>query len=207
MKIICVHGNYARQEGNKAGEMPFQLTRPVVSVKPDSSLLKGGKPFFIPAFSNDIRCGASLVMRICRLGKCIASRFAPRYYDAVTVGVSFHAHDLLSEACSKGEPTSLYDGFDGAAVIGNFVSIEALCRQADGISFSLLRNESEVQQGEEAGLSAGFNELVAYISNYYTLKMGDLIFAGFPSEDIQVDIGDKLSGFIGTQRVLQFNIR
>lgn len=207
MKIICVYDNYGRHQCNKAGDSAFSIQRPVVSVRPDSSLLKDGKPFFVPDFSDDIRCGSSIVLRVCRLGKCISTRFAHRYYDAVTVGVAFQARDLVDAARANGQPFSLYEGFDGASVLGDFVETDALLSPVGDVGFSLERNGVRVQEGNAADLVTGFDELIASISNYYTLKIGDLIYTGFPSQDLTVAIGDRMTGFIGTEKVLEFNIR
>ncbi|HIT83658.1 MAG TPA: fumarylacetoacetate hydrolase family protein [Candidatus Avibacteroides faecavium] len=207
MKIICIHDNYPVHGGNKEDDSTFSIQRPVVSVKPDSSLLKDGKPFFLPSFSADIRCGASVVLRVCRLGKCVARRFAHRYYDAVTVGVSFHAADLLQEArMSGGRYSALYDGFDGAAVLGDFVGLDEQDGRT-GLPFTLDINGEEAQRGDTGGLLHGLDRLIEEVSEFYTLKMGDLIYTGFPSEDLRVAIGDNVRGFIGNRQVLQFNIR
>ncbi len=207
MKIICIHDNYPLCGDNKERDSAFSMQRPVVSVKPDSSLLKDGRPFFLPSFSADIRCGASVVLRVCRLGKCVARQFAHRYYDAASVGVCFHAGDLLQEACAAGgRYSALYDGFDGSAVLGDFVKLDDLdCRT--GLRFALGINGEVVQRGDTADLLHGFDRLVEEVSDFYTLKMGDLIYTGFPTEDLRVGIGDKVSGFIGDRQVLQFNIR
>lgn len=205
MKIICVDYNYPSY--NKEQNLPFLPKRPVVFTKPDSAILKDGKPFFLPDFSEDIRCRAGLVIRICRLGKNIAKRFAHRYYDAVTVGVDFYANDLVSMAKESGFPYALYDGFDGSAVFGDFVMTDELGQNICNAEFSLAQDETVKVQGCVADMIFDIDTLIEHISSFYTLKIGDLIFTGFPSSGFNVAIDNKLQGFVGGKEVLRFFVR
>lgn len=205
MKIICVDYNYP--EYNKEQNISFLPKRPVVFTKPDSAILKDGKPFFLPDFSEDIRCRAGLVIRVCRLGKNIAKRFAYRYYDAVTVGIDIYANDLREDARQNCLPYALYDGFDGSAVLGDFVMTDELGQNVSGISFSASLDGNEVQKGNLRDMLFGIDEIIEYVSSFYTLKIGDLIFTGFPSSGFNVAIDNELQGFVGDRKVLDFFIR
>lgn len=205
MKIICVNQNYPLY--NKEQNIPFLIEKPVIYTKPDSALLKDGKPFFLPDFSEDIRCSSALVLRVCRLGKNIARRFASRYYDAVTVGVDFQAVDLIREAKDKGQDYALYNGFDGSAVLGDFVDMDRFGDRVNDIVFDLHVNESKVQSGQVRDMIFSFDEIIEYVSRFYTMKIGDLIYTGFPSSAFSVSIDDRLQGYVGEEKVLDFYIR
>lgn len=205
MKIICVDYNYP--EYNKEQNLTFSIKEPVVYTKPDSSLLKDGKPFFIPDFSEDIRCRAGIVLRVCRLGKNIAKRFAHRYYDAFTVGVEFYASDLVERAENNGMPYALFNGFDGSAVLGDFLMFEESGAMPEGKGFCLLKNGEAIQKGNADDLLFGFDDIIEYVSRFYTLKIGDLIYTGFPCAGSQIAIDDRLQGFVGEKEVLSFYVR
>lgn len=208
MKIFGIGMNYA-QHNKEMGETLLTERRcePVVFTKADSSLLTGGKPFFIPDFTTQCDYETELVVRICRLGRSISQRFAHRYYDAVTVGIDFTARDLQRKLRSEGLPWDLCKGFDGSAVVGRFVEVSQLDKQVQDLHFHLDINGKTVQSGHTADMLYTVDELVAYISQYFTLKMGDLIFTGTPAGVGPVHIDDHLEGFLGDDKLLEFNVK
>jgi 2-keto-4-pentenoate hydratase/2-oxohepta-3-ene-1,7-dioic acid hydratase in catechol pathway len=160
-------------------------------MKPETALLRNNAPFYRPDFTNDLQCGVSLVLRVCRLGRSIAERFAPRYYDAIGIGIDFAAGDLLRRCVAKGLAWECCRAFDGSAPCSaQFLPVETF-PNLHSISFSLSRNGSEVQSANTADMTWDFNKIIAYVSQFVMLKMGDLIFAGAPAY-ISVDIGDTL---------------
>lgn len=205
MKIIAVGMNYAAhcQELHAAEELPKE---PVIFMKPDSALLKDGKPFFIPDFSEQIDYETELVVRICRLGKNIAPRFAHRYYDAVTVGIDFTARDLQRKFRSGGMPWELSKGFDNSAVIGDFVPVNHF-KDVQNLDFHLNIDGVKVQQGNTRDMIFKIDNLIAYISRFYTLKIGDLLYTGTPVGVGPVKIGQHLEGYLEGEKLLDFNIR
>ena len=205
MKVIAVGMNYARHcEELHAGELLPQ--EPVIFMKPDSALLKDGKPFFIPDFSNRIEYETEVVVRISRLGKSIAPRFAHRYYDAVTVGIDFTARDLQQQLRKEGKPWELSKGFDGAAVIGDWIPVTEL-PSVQQLSFHLDIDGKTVQQGNTADMLFGVDDIIAFVSRFCMLKMGDLIYTGTPVGVGPVQIGNHLEGYLEGKKVLDFNIR
>ena len=204
MKIIGVGMNYDRH--NKEMGHSLVNTEPVIFLKPDSAILKDGKPFFLPDFSEEVHYETELVVRICRLGKNIAPRFAHRYYDAVTVGIDFTARDIQREARAKGLPWELCKGFDGSAVIGDWVDVEKF-RDIQAIHFHLDINGQTVQQGCSSDMLYKVDELIAYISKFFTLKTGDLLFTGTPVGVGPVKIDDHLEGYLEDRKVLEFNCK
>lgn len=209
MKIICLARNYMSCTDSISEQFSLLVcNRPLAFfMKPDSALLKDGRPFFIPDFSADIRFSAHLVVRICRLGKCIAARFARRYYDAVTVGVDFTAYDILQTCLSNGLPWDLNKCFDGSAVIGTFVSLEQLQTDVRQLAFRLESDGHCIQQGFASDMLTPVDEAIANLSQYMTLKMGDLIFTGAPGNMSKATIGMHLQGYLGEREVLGFNLR
>lgn len=205
MKIIAIGWNYRLHNeamGRSAGE-----TDPVVFMKPETALLKDGKPFFIPHFSEQVEHEAEVVVRICRVGKNIAPRFACRYYDAFTVGVDFTARDLQRRQRELGAPWEIAKAFDGSAALGLWVAKEELPSLAEGIPFSLQLNGTTVQQGNTRDMIYGIDDIIAYVSRFFTLKMGDIIFTGTPSGVGRVHINDHVTGFLGERKVLEFNVK
>ncbi len=179
---------------------------PVIFMKPDSAILKDGKPFFIPDFSNEIHYETELVVRISRLGKNIAPRFACRYYDAVTVGIDFTARDLQRNFRAQGNPWELCKGFDSSAAIGEFVSVDRY-RDVQNLNFSLSVDGKEVQQGCTAEMLFKIDDIIAYVSRFVTLKIGDLLFTGTPAGVGPVSIGQHLQGYLEGEKLLDFHIR
>ena len=180
---------------------------PVIFMKPDSALLRDGKPFFLPDFSADMQYEAEVVVRICRLGKHIAPRFAHRYYDAVTVGIDFTARDLQQRFRQEGLPWELAKGFDNSAAIGRFLPLEQLGGNVQQLDFRLDIDGREVQHGRTSDMLTGVDDLIAYVSRFMTLKMGDLLFTGTPAGVGPVSIGQHLQGYLGEENVLDFYIR
>jgi len=206
MKIICVGMNYPSR--NK--EMNLTLLReedPVVFLKPDTALLKDGKPFFIPDFSAEMHYETEVVVKINRLGKNIAPRFAHRYYDEVTVGIDFTARDLQRKLMKEGKPWELSKGFDCSAVIGTFISVEDLGCPVDTIPFHLDINEKTVQEGNTNDMIFKIDEIISFVSRFFTLKIGDLIFTGTPAGVGEVELNDRLTGYIGEQALLSFQVK
>ena len=205
MKIFAVGMNYALHNKELDGAL-YKPEAPVIFTKADSALLKDGKPFFIPDWSERVDYEAELVVRICRLGKGIPVRFAHRYYDAVTVGIDFTARDWQEKARAKGLPWEICKGFDGSAVIGQWVEKEKF-RDVQALQFHLDINGSTVQQGCTSDMLYKIDELIAYISTYFTLKTGDLLYTGTPVGVGPVKIDDHLEGWVEDRKVLDFNCK
>lgn len=203
MKIICMGLNYRKH----CQEMGWQFpSEPVVFLKPDSALLKKNKPFFLPGFSENIHYEVELVVKISRLGKGIAAKYAHRYYDEVTVGIDITARDIQSRNSKAGLPWELSKGFDGAAPVGTFVPLSSV-GDIKNIPFSLKINEKLVQESNTADLIFGVDEIIEYVSRFFTLKTGDLIFTGTPSGVGQLYRNDNLVAFLGDRPLLDFMIR
>ena len=199
--------NYPQHNKQEGEALYNNVGKPVVYTKTDSALLKGGRPFFVPDEFGAIDGQAHMVVRICRLGKCIAPRFAHRYYDAVTVGIDFTARDLQARLRAEGSPWEISKGFDGSAVVGDFVPVEELAGGVQDQHFSLRIGGKEVQRGHTADMIFPIDEMIAYISRFYTLRMGDLLFTGTPEGVGPVAIGDHLQGFLGERQLLDFHVR
>ena len=205
MKIFAVGLNYP-QHNKELNETLYKGESPVIFTKADSSLLKDGKPFFVPDDMGRIDYETEIVVRICRLGKAIPSCFAYRYYDAVTVGIDFTARDLQKQLREKGLPWELCKGFDGAATIGNWVPVDKF-RNIQALQFHLDINGKTVQQGCTSDMLFKIDQIIEYISKYFTLKTGDIIYTGTPVGVGPVNIDDHLEGYIEDRKVLEFNIK
>ena len=205
MKIFAIGMNYAQHNKEMEGAL-YKPEEPVVFLKADSSLLKDKKPFFLPEELGQVDYETELVVRICRLGKSIPQRFAHRYYDAVTCGIDFTARDLQRKCREKGLPWTLCKGFDGAAVIGEWVPVEKF-HDIQAIHFHLDINGTTVQEGCTSDMLYGVDELIAYISQWFTLKTGDLIYTGTPMGVGPVHIDDHLEGWLEERKVLEFNVK
>ena len=197
--------NYA-EHNKELDNTLIELEKPVIFMKPDSALLKDGKPFFIPDFSTRVDYETELVVRICRLGKHIAPRFAHRYYDAVTVGLDFTARDLQNDFRSKGLPWELCKGFDDSAVIGSFVPLQEIGDIQD-LHFHLDIDGQTVQRGHTADMLHRVDDIIAYVSSFCTLKIGDLLFTGTPVGVGPVAVGQHLQGFLEGHKLLDFHVR
>lgn len=205
MKIFGIGMNYIQHNKELDGAL-YKTEAPVLFTKADSSLLKSGKPFFVPDFMGRIDYEAELVIRICRLGKNIPQRFAHRYYDAVTVGIDFTARDVQQQLREKGLPWDLSKSFDGAAAIGEWVGKDKFL-DVQALRFHLDISGQTVQEGCTADMVFGIDEIVAYISQYFTLKTGDVIFTGTPAGVGPVHIDDHLEGYVEERKVLEFNCK
>lgn len=204
MKIIASGWNYRAH--NKEMNQSFLPMEPVIFLKPDSALLKDGKPFFIPDFSQDVQYEAEIVVRINRLGKNIAAKFAHRYYEEITIGIDFTARDLQKNLRANGNPWEISKGFDNSAVVGNFVPVNKY-EDIQHIPFSLFKNQELVQQGNTEDMIFNINELIAYTSRFFTLKIGDLIFTGTPAGVGKVNPEDRLKGYIKDEKLLDFYVK
>ena len=204
MKIFAVGWNYLNH--NKEMNRALLPKEPVLFMKPDTALLKDGKPFFIPDFSSEIHYETELVVKIDRLGKNIAERFAHRYYSEVTVGIDFTARDLQRRLREQGLPWEICKAFDNSAVIGTFIPLEE-AGNVNQLSFHLDMNGKTVQQGNTADMLFSVDQIIAYVSRFFTLKIGDLIYTGTPVGVGPVSIGDHLEGYLGERKLLDFHVR
>jgi acylpyruvate hydrolase len=203
MKIICIGLNYRQH----ALEMGWKLPEvPVVFLKPDSSILKNNKSFFLPGFSENIHYEVEVVIKICKLGKGIEARFAWRYYNEVTAGIDITARDLQSNQSAAGLPWEISKCFDGAAPLGNFIPVSEI-KDMQNLDFRLEINGKVVQKSNTCDMIFGFDEIIEYVSKFFTLKTGDLIFTGTPSGVGQLKRNDKLIAYLGDKPLLDFMIR
>ncbi len=197
--------NYIQHNKELDGTL-YKTEKPVIFTKADSALLKDKKPFFLPDELGRIDYETELVVRICRLGKSIPQRFAHRYYDAVTVGIDFTARDLQRQLRDAGHPWELCKGFDGAAAIGEWIPVEKF-RDIQALHFHLDINGKTVQEGCSSDMLFKVDELISYISQWFTLKTGDLLYTGTPAGVGPVHINDHLEGWIEERKVLEFNVK
>lgn len=205
MKIFAVGMNYAQHNKELDGTL-YKPETPVIFTKADSALLKDRKPFFIPDHLGQIDYEAELVVRICKLGKTVPERFAHRYYDAVTVGIDFTARELQKKLREAGQPWDLCKGFDGAAALGEWVSKEKF-RDVQAMHFHLDINGLTVQEGRTSDMIFSIDHIVSYISQFFTLKTGDIIYTGTPVGVGPVHIDDHLEGYVEDRKVLEFNCK
>jgi len=203
MKIICIGLNYI----DHAREMNRPLPKePVVFLKADSALVKNNKPFFIPAFSDNIHYELEIVLRISKLGKAIAEKYAHRYFDSMTLGLDMTARDMQSALSSAGMPWDISKSFDGSAPIGEFVPVEE-ADDLNNISFRLERNGSIVQEGNTSDLIFNFKAIISHVSKYFTLKTGDLIFTGTPAGVGPVQRNDRLTAYMGSKKLIDLLVK
>ena len=203
MKIICIGRNYSEHAKELKNEVP---TEPVYFMKPDSALLLRNRPFYIPDFSNEIHHEVELIVKIARLGKNIQEKFAHRYYDEIGLGVDFTARDIQSECKAKGLPWEKAKGFDSSAVLSEFLPKSEL-GDVNQIAFLMKKNGEVVQDGNSSDMLFNIDAIIAYVSRFMTLKMGDLIYTGTPAGVGPVAIGDRLEGFIGEKQMFDFQIK
>lgn len=203
MKLICIGRNYTDHIKELANERP---TDPVVFLKPDTAILLKKQPFFIPDFSNDVHHEVEILVKITKVGKYIEKKFAHKYYDEIGLGIDFTARDLQNELKTKGLPWEKAKAFDGAAVIGEWFP-KTNFKNLNDINFSLKKNDSVVQQGNTHQMLWKIDELIEYISKYFTLKIGDIIFTGTPSGVGKVEPNDKLVGYIENNEVFKLTIK
>jgi len=203
MKIICIGRNYMEHARELNNPLP---EKPVFFLKPDTSLIRNNRPFFYPDFSNDIHYETELVIRINRLGKHIPEKFASGYYDSIALGIDFTARDLQGNCKAKGLPWEIAKGFDGSAPLSRFIPMVEL-QDSENIQFHLELNGKTVQKGESVQMIFSVNRVIAYVSQFITLKMGDVIFTGTPQGVGPVAIGDRLTGYIEDKKLLDFRVK
>jgi acylpyruvate hydrolase len=201
MKIICIGRNYAEHAKEMKADLP---TEPVFFMKPDTALLKEGD-FYIPDFTKDLHHEIELVVKICKAGKHIEEQFANKYYDEVGLGIDFTARDIQAKCKEKGLPWEKAKAFDNSAPIGSFVKKETL--DLANINFELKVNDQSRQIGNSKDLIFSFDKVIAYVSQFVSLKVGDLIYTGTPEGVAAVKIGDKLEGFVNGVSFLKLNIK
>ncbi len=202
MKIICIGRNYAKHIAELANERP---ENPVVFLKPDSAILPKKMPFFIPTFSEDIHYEVEVLVKINKVGKHISPKFAPKYYDTIGLGIDFTARDVQSECKTKGLPWEKAKAFDGSAVVGEFFPKEAF--DLEKLPFQLWKNDEVVQDGNTDNMLWKIDELISYVSQYFTLKKGDIIFTGTPAGVGSVKDGDVLKGVIDGKEAFSIKIK
>ncbi|MGV3589025.1 MAG: fumarylacetoacetate hydrolase family protein [Adhaeribacter sp.] len=203
MKILAIGRNYAEHIAELNNQIPDE---PVIFFKPDTALLKNNDPFYYPDFSQDIHHEIEIILRISKEGKNIAPKFASKYYDAIGLGIDFTARDLQAKAKSKGLPWTLAKGFNGSAPVSEVLPIGDF-PDLKNINFRLLVNGQEKQNGNTSMMLNSFDDMLAYMSRFITLKKGDIIFTGTPSGVGPIKIGDRLEGFIEDKKLLDFEIK
>lgn len=201
MKIFCIGRNYALHAKELNNEIP---EKPLVFMKPPTALLKGNKPFYYPEFSSNIHFEGELVVRICKNGKHIQEKFAKNYYDQITLGLDLTARDLQNELKSKGHPWEIAKGFDGSAVIGSLVPFQG---DIADLSFTIRKNDEIVQSGNCSDMLFAVDRLISYISKFFMLQTGDLIFTGTPAGVGPIQIGDVFEGFLEEKKLFRTEIK
>ncbi|MEO0059172.1 MAG: hypothetical protein RLZZ312_819 [Bacteroidota bacterium] len=203
MKIICIGRNYIEHIDELKNDRPSE---PVVFLKPDSAVLLKQQPFVIPAFSNDIHHEIEIIVKINKVGKYIDTKFAHKYYDEISVGLDFTARDVQEKLKSKGLPWEKAKAFDGSAVIGDWVS-KSDFESIDDLNFELLNNGFSVQKSSAKFMIWKIDELISHVSQYFTLKIGDIIFTGTPAGVARVAENDILEGFLENQKLFRISIK
>lgn len=203
MKIICIGRNYTNHIAELKNERP---TEPVVFMKPDSAVLLKQHPFVLPEFSNDVHHEIELIVKINKVGKYIEPKFAHKYYDEISVGIDFTARDLQDQLKAKGLPWEKAKAFDGSAVIGEFVPKDQFTSLED-VNFELLKNGEIAQKGNSSLMLWKIDELVAYVSQFFTLKIGDIIFTGTPEGVAAVNPNDVLEGYLEGQQLFRIQVK
>jgi 2-keto-4-pentenoate hydratase/2-oxohepta-3-ene-1,7-dioic acid hydratase in catechol pathway len=203
MKIICIGRNYANHIEELQNERP---TEPVVFMKPDSAVLLKQHPFVIPEFSEDIHHEMELIVKINKVGKYIEPKFAHKYYDEISVGIDFTARDLQNELKAKGLPWEKAKAFDGSAVIGDFLPKNQF-NSLENLTFELVSNSKTVQKGNSEMMLWKIDELISYVSQFFTLKIGDIIFTGTPAGVAAVKPDDVLEGFLEGQKLFRIQVK
>ncbi|WP_269227466.1 fumarylacetoacetate hydrolase family protein [Flavobacterium eburneipallidum] len=203
MKILCIGRNYAKHIEELKNERP---TEPVVFMKPDSAILLKQHPFVIPEFSNDIHHEIEIIVKINKVGKYIDTKFAHKYYDEISVGIDFTARDLQNELKAKGLPWEKAKAFDGSAVIGEFLP-KTQFNSLENITFELINNNKVVQKGNSSEMLFKIDEIISFVSQYFTLKIGDIIFTGSPEGVAAVKPDDVLEGFLEGNKLFSIQIK
>tara|TARA_B100000780_G_C21103015_1_gene445245 strand:- start:812 stop:1423 length:612 start_codon:yes stop_codon:yes gene_type:complete len=203
MKIICIGRNYADHAKELNNDIPEE---PLFFMKPDTALLQEGNPFYIPEFTNEVHHELEIVLKISKVGKHIEEKFAHKYYQQIGLGIDFTARDVQRVCKEKGLPWEKAKAFDGSAPLGQFVDKETL-GDLSKLSFQLEKNGELVQQGDTSLMLFPFDQLIAHISKYVTLKTGDLIYTGTPAGVGPVQIGDVLVGYLGDEKMIEVPIK
>jgi 2-keto-4-pentenoate hydratase/2-oxohepta-3-ene-1,7-dioic acid hydratase in catechol pathway len=203
MKIICIGLNYRKHALEMKKPFPVE---PVVFLKPDSTIVKNNKPFFLPDFSNEIHYEVEMVVKISKLGKGISAGFVHRYFDEVTLGIDITARDLQNRLAKAGYPWEISKCFDGAAPLGKFVPVKSI-KDINDVNFRLEINGNKVQESSSSDMIFSISEIIAYVSKYFTLKTGDLIFTGTPSGVGPLHKNDNLVAYLDNKPVLDFMIK
>ncbi len=204
MKIICIGRNYSAHISELKNEKP---TDPVIFLKPDTAILLKKQPFFIPDFSDDVHYEVEVLVKINRVGKYIEEQYAHKYYNEIGLGIDFTARDLQQKLKEKGLPWEKAKGFDGAAVIGEKWIDKKSISNLNNINFSLLKNNEPVQTGNTSDMLWKIDELISYVSQYFTLKIGDIIFTGTPEGVGRVEVNDVLTGLIEDKQLFSIQVK
>jgi len=203
MKIICIGRNYTNHIAELNNERP---TEPVVFMKPDSAVLLKQHPFVIPEFSQDVHHEIEIIVKISKVGKYIEPKFAHKYYDEISVGIDFTARDLQEKLKAKGLPWEKAKAFDGSAVLGEFLP-KSKFSSLENITFELTNNNKTVQKGDSSHMLWKIDELISYVSQFFTLKIGDIIFTGTPEGVAAVNPDDVLEGFLEGQQLFRIQVK
>ena len=203
MKLICIGRNYTEHIKELNNEKP---TDPVIFIKPDTAILLKKQPFFIPDFSDDVHHEVEVLVKINKVGKHIAKKFAHKYYDEISVGIDFTARDLQSQLKAKGLPWEKAKSFDGAAVIGEWMP-KSTFKDVNDLNFSLKKNAEIVQNGQTSHMLYKIDEIIEYVSKYFTLKIGDIIFTGTPAGVSKVNPNDQLEGYLEQHQLFSIKVK
>lgn len=202
MKFLCIGRNYVEHAKELGNEVPEE---PVIFMKPKSALLQQNMPFYYPAFTNELHYECEVVLRISKNGKYISEENAHQYYDAISVGIDFTARDVQSELKKKGLPWEKAKAWDNSAVLGNWNAVTAELDRKN-IAFSMKKNGEVVQSGNTQDMIHGFDQIIAHVSNYFSLNIGDVIFTGTPKGVGECSVGDELEGFLGDQSMFKIKV-
>jgi 2-keto-4-pentenoate hydratase/2-oxohepta-3-ene-1,7-dioic acid hydratase in catechol pathway len=203
MKIFCVGRNYVEHAHELGNDVPDE---PIIFLKPKSALLQTHMPFYYPEFTNELHYEAELVLRICKNGKYIQEKHAPKYYNGVTVGIDFTARDVQRDLQAKGLPWEKSKAWDNSAVVGKFIDLKPEFNP-DDVNFCLYNNKQIVQQASSSQMIFSFNQIIANISQYFSLNIGDLVFTGTPKGVGECVVGDQLEAFLENDSVLELEVK
>lgn len=203
MKIFCIGRNYVEHAKELGNEIPEE---PVIFMKPKSALIQANTPFYYPEFSNELHYETEVVLRICKNGKYVQERQASKYYNAYGLGIDFTARDIQSELKKKGLPWEKAKAWDNSALISSFIDFTADSYKKN-ILFSMYHNGKKVQDGNTKHMIFSFNQIIAHISNYFSLNIGDLIYTGTPAGVGECVVGDRLEGFIESQKMFDIEVK
>jgi acylpyruvate hydrolase len=204
MRIFAIGRNYAEHIKELNNERPDE---PVIFTKPDTAVIRNNGPFYYPEFTKDVHHEVELVLRICKEGKNIQDKFASKYFDAIGVGIDFTARDLQQKAKEKGLPWDIAKGFNGSAPISDKFLLVSDFKDLRNINFSLSINDEVRQQGNTSLMLFNFDYIISYLSKFFTLRTGDLIFTGTPKGVGPVKVGDRLAAYIENEKLLEFDVR